>query len=408
MLARNIGSVSRPFAKGVAALGLLAASASSSALEYSLKELPSVAGYDYVYASGLNDSGQVVGFGFNGRPAHTPTDLTQLGNGQAFVTGAQGEGLTAISPLAGDAWSRATGINNAGQVIGISGNGAFYEGQTQAFIVQPGGALAATIPGLNGLPSTAKAINASGQVVGEYESASGWQVYLGSADGSSVKTLPMQGPASTVQANGVSDDGRVVGSYSLSLLQTGFISGPQGEGVQDVTGFNAFVPTAINAAGQIVGHAPFGSIGTGMFREADGSVRRLDFGAVPAYDPGYSGASGQYGPISEVTPLAFNAAGQVGGMVVSYGMDSRAFISRPGGEDLIQLDLLSFVNETGVRDFHFTSVTGINAFGDFVANASNGKAYLISVVPEPATYMTMLGGLALLGVAVRRQRRQAC
>src|SRR5690606_22449162 len=151
MLARNIGSVSRPFAKGVAALGLLAASASSSALEYSLKELPTLAGYENVYVSGLNDSGQVVGFGYNGMALGTaPIALSQIEGGLAFVTGAQGSGITAIQAQDGYAWSRATGINNAGQVIGNAGNGMPYDGLTQAFLVQAGSSQAAAIPGLNG------------------------------------------------------------------------------------------------------------------------------------------------------------------------------------------------------------------------------------------------------------------
>jgi len=36
-----------------------------------------------------------------------------------------------------------------------------------------------------------------------------------------------------------------------------------------------------------------------------------------------------------------------------------------------------------------------------------GRAYLISVVPEAATVYSMLGGLLMLGTAVRHQRRRA-
>ena len=66
-------------------------------------------GGDYSHASGINDAGQVVGV--------APT----LSNGQfhAFITGPDGVGMTDLGTLGGD-YSDASGINDAGQVVGES------------------------------------------------------------------------------------------------------------------------------------------------------------------------------------------------------------------------------------------------------------------------------------------------
>ena len=62
-------------------------------------------GYSSSYASGINDAGQVVGF--------------STGPDHAFITGPNGVGMTDLGTLGGGI-SRATGINDAGQVVGYS------------------------------------------------------------------------------------------------------------------------------------------------------------------------------------------------------------------------------------------------------------------------------------------------
>jgi len=98
---------------------LFSAAASSHALEYSITDLGTLGGmWQHSYATGINNSGQVVGYGY---------DLGQLyagnsvyGNYQAFVTGANGTGLAAIPTLASGNWSKATGISDNGWVVGTS------------------------------------------------------------------------------------------------------------------------------------------------------------------------------------------------------------------------------------------------------------------------------------------------
>ena len=60
-------------------------------------------------ASGINNAGQVVGeFGTAG------------GSSQAFITGPNGVGMTDLGTLGGGYFNSATGINDAGQVVGWS------------------------------------------------------------------------------------------------------------------------------------------------------------------------------------------------------------------------------------------------------------------------------------------------
>lgn len=64
-------------------------------------------------ANGINDAGQVVG-----------DSLTNNGELHAFITGPNGVGMTDLNSVVnlpeGSVLSRATGINNSGQVIAIS------------------------------------------------------------------------------------------------------------------------------------------------------------------------------------------------------------------------------------------------------------------------------------------------
>ena len=65
-------------------------------------------GGDYSHASGINDAGQVVGY-----------STTANGQYHAFITGPNGVGMTDLGTLGGD-FSYASGINDAGQVVGYS------------------------------------------------------------------------------------------------------------------------------------------------------------------------------------------------------------------------------------------------------------------------------------------------
>jgi probable HAF family extracellular repeat protein len=82
-------------------------------------------GGDYSYASGINDAGQVVG-----------ESTTAAGDVHAFITGPNGVGMTDLGTLGG-VISFAYGINEIGQVVGAARTVA---GAAQhAFITGPDG-----------------------------------------------------------------------------------------------------------------------------------------------------------------------------------------------------------------------------------------------------------------------------
>jgi probable HAF family extracellular repeat protein len=102
-------------------------------------------------ASGINDAGQVVG-------------QANTANGQfhAFITGPDGAGMTDLGTLGGD-YSYASGINDAGRVVGLS---ITANGEGHAFITGPDGAGMTDLGTLGGDYSEAFGINGAGQVVG--------------------------------------------------------------------------------------------------------------------------------------------------------------------------------------------------------------------------------------------------
>jgi probable HAF family extracellular repeat protein len=112
----------------------------------------------------INDKGQVVGWSVV--PGGDPSPLRDR---QAFVTGANGVGMTDLGALGGT-FSRAYDINDAGQVSGQTGNQPFSWSGNHAFITGPGGAGMTDLNSLVALPDgvvlvEATGINDRGQVV---------------------------------------------------------------------------------------------------------------------------------------------------------------------------------------------------------------------------------------------------
>src|SRR3982750_2678896 len=80
-------------------------------------------GGSYTQASDINDAGQVVGSSGN-----------LFDNTRAFITGADGVGIRDLGTLGGNINS-ASGINGAGQVVGISANILLID--SRSFITGP-------------------------------------------------------------------------------------------------------------------------------------------------------------------------------------------------------------------------------------------------------------------------------
>ena len=115
----------------------------------------------FTRATGINDAGQVVGY-----------SIMYGGAEHAFITGPNGVGMTDLGPLDGGGYygSEATDINDAGQVVGWS---TTAENHLHAFITGPNGMGMTDLGTLGGDNSRAYAINDAGQAVGWAGTAAG-------------------------------------------------------------------------------------------------------------------------------------------------------------------------------------------------------------------------------------------
>ncbi|MBV8818709.1 MAG: DUF3466 family protein [Acidobacteriaceae bacterium] len=143
------------------------------------------------FATGINDSGEVVG-----------------GNGQAFVV--SGGVLRSLGTLPGGKWSSAYGVNDSGDVVGY---GDVAGGSFRGFVYLPqtGTVLLGTLGGNN---SYAMAINDAGEIVGHAMLANGNEHAFEATAGGPLVDLGTLGGSSSY-AYGINNLGAVVG-YSFT------------------------------------------------------------------------------------------------------------------------------------------------------------------------------------------------
>jgi probable HAF family extracellular repeat protein len=178
-------------------------------------------GGSYSSASGINDAGQVVG-----------TSQTDNGQYHAFITGPNGGGMTDLGTLGGDN-SHASGINDTGQVVGVSETD---NGQTHAFITGPDGAGMTDLGTLGGDYSWASGINDMGQVVGNSAADNGqYHPFITGPDGAGMTDLDsvVNLPAGFTQshANAINNHSQLAATgtvpepemYAMLLLGLGLI-----------------------------------------------------------------------------------------------------------------------------------------------------------------------------------------
>jgi probable HAF family extracellular repeat protein len=217
--------------------------------------LGSLPGLPMTWASGINDSGQVVGWA---------TDAS--GDQQAFLY--SGGVMTGLGVLPGGTKSWATSVNASGQVAGYATTSS---GGFEAFVYTGG-----TMTGLGFLPggtsSTATAINDQGQVVGYAGDSSGnTQAFL-YANGVMTRLGTLPGDVGS-QALAINNKGQIVGySIAPSGVQRAFLySGGQmydlnelvGGQTSHLTGLPVFPQdtltqaAGINDSGQIIADGAF-------------------------------------------------------------------------------------------------------------------------------------------------------
>ncbi len=242
----------------LAALGLTAARpAQAQTYAYTTIDDPLATGntdnsgnYNGSQATGINDAGQIVG---------TYVDKNYADDGFLYTPGTCFTTLDDPTVSIYDG-TQANGINNAGQIVGSYGDdnglnhGFVYTAATGFTTLDaPNAADEANANGYNG--TFASGINNAGQVVGGYvDNNNNSYGFLDTPGAGPLSFITLNDPAGSTGtfAHGINDSGQVVGNYSthgfLYTLGTGFttLDDPQANTF-------ATVVTGINNAGQAVG-----------------------------------------------------------------------------------------------------------------------------------------------------------
>jgi probable HAF family extracellular repeat protein len=295
----------------------------------------------YSIANDINDLGQVVGYS----DVFGPT----LWNG-TIASGLRKPGVNNF--IEGDI-QNATGINNAGQIVGngsvyVAGNGynTQYSFPQQALLLD--GATITNLGTFNGLGSSAAAINNLGQVAGYGEV--------------------------------------VVGDITISNRRAALWNGSI---ITNLGGYSNSFSTAldINDAGQVAGYSVF----------AGGGIRATLWDQTNTIDLGTLGGT-------ESFAFGINLHGQVVGSAWTVGNLAQHATLWNGTE---ATDLNSFLDASNIAaGWRLTEALDINDNGWIVGNASNiisgaTHAFLLAPVPEPETYCMLLMGLGLMGFVAR-------
>jgi probable HAF family extracellular repeat protein len=363
------------FRAAAAAFAMLAMAATSRAgISYTLQDLGTLPGWPSAYPSAINNKGQVTGNDYSNMPYSTAflysgATLTDLGtNGQVASVG--------------------TGINNAGQVVGYTTNSS---GVQQGFLYTNGTMVNLTPSSSS--TSGASGINDKGQVAGAYTSSSG-QVHAALFFNGTVTDLGTLPGGTGSSATAINASGQVVGdsTFAGTGLDHAFLySNGALQDLGTLGGANNFSSAnAINAAGEVVGQSSTPG-GADAFLYKNGTM--YDLGTLPG--PQESSATG------------INDEGDIVGESLDKNTQRFAAFLYADGTMYNLNDLLA--NGQG---YLVTQATGINNAGQIIAyattpsGAQNAVLLLPSSIPLPSAAWAALTCLPLI-LVIRRPASRA-
>jgi probable HAF family extracellular repeat protein len=354
---------------------------------YSIRPLEVPAGHHDVFARGINNHGQIVGFtvdveGYSHAVRWDENGVHPLPT------------LSATLPVA-----EAYRINDAGQ---IAGKATLDDGSIHAaFWDSTGITDIGTLPG--GRLSFAQALNEDGVVVGSSEAERGQHAFTWTPDGGLVDygNLDPDSNLSVAGFNGINNQGLMVGTGYRLLSPYNAILAREGDrqptNISPAGQFSTGMALAVNDAGTIVGYqnALSGSPEAAIFR-GDGTYEPL----------------GRLG-LDETWALDINEAGVIVGR--GFGSDEngsvqQAFVYQHGE----MTELLRSLTDSSGWNVLFDAAA-INDRGVIVGVGEyNGevRGYVATPVPEPHSVLLTVAALGLVRrrrpIRVRPSRIRSC
>ena len=300
--------------------------------------------------TGLNNDAVIVG---NGRID---------GHDAPFATGPGGIGGGALEGVAiGDV----AAVNNAGMIVGNIGalNDQYFGLDMRAFMTRRDGRGVVDLGTLGGTRSQATAVNHAGQVVG-WSTIAGSRIehaFVTGADGIGMRDLGHLG-GTCASASAVNNAGQVAG-YACTVKDKfvhAFVTGPDGTQMRDLGTFGGHDSSAlgVNNHGVVVGWAETNSGINHAFRTApDGTLVDLD--------PG----------LHRSQAFAVNRRGHIVGQYLDeVHPTARAFVASVRRGKFVDLNELATLDDGSV----FMGALAVNNRDQIVAQASNGKTYLLT------------------------------
>jgi probable HAF family extracellular repeat protein len=342
----------------LATILLLSPTQACAQIKYSvtdLGDLPGV-GLNAVEATGINNSGQVVGF-----CGYSAGFLTEVYH--AFLySGGQMQDLGILSTLPFRDSSYATGINNAGQVVGYSFQAGLIQSWNGAFLYS-GGQMQDLGNLLNnpliGQGAAANGINNTGQIVGWSVTGDGSTSHAFLYSGGQMQDLgTIGGTDLNSSAIGINDSGQVAGdSYTAGGAEHAFLY--SGGKMQDLgtLGGTSSTAIAINNAGQVVGLSTTAGGAQDVFLYSAGQMQDLNLS----------------GPVPD--PVGINDAGQI----VGYSSAGNGAIHASLYTGGTTVDLNTLINPAS--GWTLEKATAINDVGQIVGYGSRG-AFLLSLLGD--------------------------